>query len=426
MKPLSILLLNTYDRASGAEKLASQTAHLLAERGHNVRFYVKQIVDPAPRPWTRCLGNGDLGLRLESGWRRATGLNDLFFRGSWRLMTHPDFIHADIVHAFNLHGHYFSLPSLIPISRKKPFLWSPVDIWPITGGCAYPRGCERYRRGCGSCPHVKSIYPPLTRDTTRFMSWVRRSIYRKNKIHFLLHTQWLQERYREVLGEQVRIRKLNYGVDPDEFHPVDKMSARRHFGVPDRPEVFCIGLFHSYLMDDRKGLVKLMLRLGQRIHELARPVHFLVAGHQAEEFKALITNHFPIDMTLTGYLMEDRLREAYGAIDVLVFPTKEENMALTAINAMACSVPVISSRAGGQVELITDGKDGILTSVDDVDAMIDKLFWLADHPDACQEMGKEARLTVLKQFNIHRYIEGLEQLYAELRDGNGEERITNR
>ena len=420
MKALSILLLNTYDRASGAEKLASQTAHFLAKRGHNVRFYVKEIIDPAPMAWTRRLGDGKLGLRFESKWRRITGLNDLFFGGSWRLLSHPDFINADIVHAFNLHGHYFSLPSLVPIARRKPFLWSPVDIWPITGGCAYPRGCQRYRQGCGNCPHVKSIYPQLTRDTTRLMSWIRRNIYRMNNIHFLLHTQWLQERYREVLGKEAWIRKLNYGVDPDEFYPIDKISARRHFGVPDRPEVFCAGLFHSSLLDERKGLVKLMLRLGQRIHEFPRPIHFLVAGHQVEEFKALIANHFSGDMTFTGYLMEDRLREAYGAIDVLLFPTIEENMALTAINAMACSVPVISSRAGGQVELITDGKDGILTPIDDIDAMIDKLFWLADHPEICRKIGREARETVLRRFNIHHYIESLERLYVELCHGDGE------
>ena len=420
MKPLSILLLNTYDRASGAEKLASQTADLLTQRGHHVRFYVKRMVNPVIAPWTRCLGDGEWSLRLESGWRRITGLNDLLFRGPWRLMSHPDFIHADIVHAFNLHGHYFSLPSLIPISRRKPFLWSPVDIWPITGGCAYPKGCQRYHTGCGSCPHVKTIYPELTRDTTRLMSWVRRRIYRKNKIHFLLHTQWLYEQYRKILGRRAWIRVLNYGVDPEEFYPADKISARQHFGLPSHPEVFCVGLFHSYLMDERKGLVQLMLRLGQRLHERALPIHFLVAGHQAEEFKALIMKHFSFDMTITGYLMEDRLREAYSAIDVLLFPTLEENMALTAINAMACSVPVISSRAGGQVELITDGKDGILTPIDDNDAMIDKMFWLADHPDICQKMGREARQTVLKRFNIHHYIEALEQLYFQLSNGGAD------
>lgn len=420
MKPLSILLLNTYDRASGAEKLASQTAHLLAERGHHVRFYVKKIVDPEPNPATQCLDDGDFSLRLETQWRRITGLNDLFFRGAWRLMSHPDFINADIVHAFNLHGHYFSLPCLIPISHRKPFLWSPVDIWPITGGCAYPKGCLRYQTGCGSCPHVKSIYPELTRDTTRVMSWARRRIYGKSKINFLLHTHWLYERYRSVLGRRARIRQLNYGVDPDEYYPVDKMSARQHFGLPGNPEVFCVGLFHSYLMDERKGLVKLMLRLGQRLSERARSIHFLVAGHQAEEFRAQISKDFPLEMTTTGYLMEDQLREAYGAIDVMLFPTQEENMALTAINAMACSVPVISSRAGGQVELITDGKDGILTPIDDVDAMIDKMVWLADHPSICQAMGREARQTVLKRFNIHHYIEALEQLYFQLSNGRPE------
>jgi glycosyltransferase involved in cell wall biosynthesis len=371
-------------------------------------------MNPTPNQWTRCLGDGDLTLRFETIWRRITGFNDLLYKGSWSLLANSDFKNADIVHAFNLHGHYFSLPAVVPISRKKPFIWSPVDLWPITGGCAYSSGCFHYLSGCGWCPNVKVIYPELSRDTTRLMFKLKRMIYRKSRIHFLLHTDWLHGRFREVLGEQAWIQKLTYGIDPDEFYPVDKIVAHRRFGMATNSDIFYVGLFHSYLMDERKGLLKLVRRLGQRLNESARPIHLLVAGHQAEEFKALVVKHFPLEVILTGYLMEEDLRLAYGAIDVLAFPTKEENMALTAINAMACAVTVISSRAGGQVELITDGKDGFLVPVDNIDAMIDKIFWLANNPEVCRKIGTEARRTIVERFNIHRYVEVLEGLYFQL------------
>jgi glycosyltransferase involved in cell wall biosynthesis len=54
------------------------------------------------------------------------------------------------------------------------------------------------------------------------------------------------------------------------------------------------------------------------------------------------------------------VHEFLAAADVLLFPTPYDAFGLVLTEAMACGVPVISSRAAGAAEWITDGESGWL------------------------------------------------------------------
>ncbi len=46
------------------------------------------------------------------------------------------------------------------------------DPWPLTGHCAYFLDCERWRTGCGSCPHLDT--PPAMRRDNTHLNWTRK------------------------------------------------------------------------------------------------------------------------------------------------------------------------------------------------------------------------------------------------------------
>ena len=53
---------------------------------------------------------------------------------------------SDII---NLHWINASLIKINDINKiKKPIIWTLYDMWPITGGCHYSLGCEKYRKLC--------------------------------------------------------------------------------------------------------------------------------------------------------------------------------------------------------------------------------------------------------------------------------------
>ncbi|MCY4635179.1 MAG: N-acetyl-alpha-D-glucosaminyl L-malate synthase BshA [Acidobacteria bacterium] len=55
--------------------------------------------------------------------------------------------------------------------------------------------------------------------------------------------------------------------------------------------------------------------------------------------------------------------------DLCLLPSAQESFGVAALEAMACSVPVVASRVGGLPEVITDGESGFLRDPEDLDGM---------------------------------------------------------
>jgi len=86
------------------------------------------------------------------------------------------------------------------------------------------------------------------------------------------------------------------------------------------------------------------------------------------------------------------LNQYYSAANVLVFPSLVEGFGLVLTEAMACGIPVITTPNTAGPNLITDGVEGFIIPIRDVEALKEKLEWCYRHPDALAEMGKAARL----------------------------------
>jgi len=68
-----------------------------------------------------------------------------------------------------------------------------------------------------------------------------------------------------------------------------------------------------------------------------------------------------------------QLRDYYQSADLVVIPSLLEAVSLSALEAMACGVPVLATRVGGMPELITDSSSGYLVPPGDEDALASKI-----------------------------------------------------
>jgi N-acetyl-alpha-D-glucosaminyl L-malate synthase BshA len=115
---------------------------------------------------------------------------------------------------------------------------------------------------------------------------------------------------------------------------------------------------------------------------------------------------------------QDRVNELLPLADLMLMPSELESFGLAALEAMACQTPAIATRVGGVPELITDGVDGLLFSVGDVEAMAAASLALLNDPDRHQAMRKAARKTAQDRFCstriLPRYVEFYESLLAKV------------
>lgn len=80
--------------------------------------------------------------------------------------------------------------------------------------------------------------------------------------------------------------------------------------------------------------------------------------------------------------------------DIHITASEKETRGLTLLEAFAAGVPVIAPRAGGVVDSIQDGWNGLLFQPQNPEDFIDKLVRLIHHPDLRQVMGLRGRASV--------------------------------
>ena len=116
---------------------------------------------------------------------------------------------------------------------------------------------------------------------------------------------------------------------------------------------------------------------------------------------------------------QDRVSELLPLADLMLMPSEMESFGLAALEAMACQTPAIATRVGGVPELITDGVDGLLFPVGDIDAMAAASVALLKDPERHLAMRQAARKTAQDRFCstriLPRYIAFYESLLAENR-----------
>jgi len=101
---------------------------------------------------------------------------------------------------------------------------------------------------------------------------------------------------------------------------------------------------------------------------------------------------------------------------VLLMPSEMESFGLVALEAMACGVVPVATRVGGVPELITEGEDGFLEAVGDIDAQADRVAALLTDDQLHYRMAKAGRWNAGERFCTDHIIPQYERYYKEVID----------
>lgn len=105
-----------------------------------------------------------------------------------------------------------------------------------------------------------------------------------------------------------------------------------------------------------------------------------------------------------------RPEEVMASCDLFVLPSESESFGLSALEAMACGVPVVSSDTGGLPEVNIHGVSGLLSPVGDVQGMAENAFTILGS-EAARERFREGAIEQARRFDLHRVLPLYEDLY---------------
>jgi teichuronic acid biosynthesis glycosyltransferase TuaC len=168
-----------------------------------------------------------------------------------------------------------------------------------------------------------------------------------------------------------RIRVIPNGVDTERFRPMDRAAARAACGLPaDRTLVLAVGGLY-----EGKGhhlVVEALPRLVRRRPDLLytvvggeRPGERYREGLEALARRLGVASH----VHLAGPRPPEELPAWYAAADLFCLATRSEGWANCLLEALACGLPVVTTRVGGNPEIVRHGEHGLLVPWGDVPAL---------------------------------------------------------
>lgn len=169
-----------------------------------------------------------------------------------------------------------------------------------------------------------------------------------------------------------------------------------------------------------KGVREFLLAAQQVIGEIPHARAFVVGSSSAEnaafleEMKQLAVDlGIEKQVVFTGYRRD--VSKLMQFMDLIVHAsTKPEPFGMVLIEGMAMAKPVVATRGGGPLDIVDDGRTGLLVNTGDVDGMARTVIDLLRAPERAKRMGRAGRARVEELFSNVRYATQMEEIYNEI------------
>jgi len=140
---------------------------------------------------------------------------------------------------------------------------------------------------------------------------------------------------------------------------------------------------------------------------------FIIVGDGQYKTK----NHKSSNIEYLGQLCKIDLIQRLQNCSALIFPSIwYEAMPMAIIEAFACGKPVIASRLGAMVEIIEEGKTGILFEPGNAKDLASKIEWAASHQSEMHNMGANARMVFEEKYTAESNYLKLMEIYSQAID----------
>ncbi|MBM4425238.1 MAG: glycosyltransferase family 4 protein [Chloroflexi bacterium] len=196
-------------------------------------------------------------------------------------------------------------------------------------------------------------------------------------------------------------------------YPVDTRLFVPNNSIADPPYL----LLTARIRDPRKN-VGLLLRAFAKVHVEFPRLRLVIAGDEPLPATQALATQLGVDswVDFAGHVSIDHLVQLYQRATLFVFPSLQEGLGISILDAMACGLPVISTRCGGPQGIVENGVTGLLIPNNDEAALTQSICELLGQPAQLKAMGRAGREKIEEQF-AREHIEA--ELHAAFADAFG-------
>ena len=231
----------------------------------------------------------------------------------------------------------------------------------------------------------------------------------KNKFQIVTPSKWLTSCVsKSVLMKDWPASVIPNPIDSDFWKPMDKYIAKKRLNLPTDVPLILFGAVGGS-KDPRKGYNLLISTLNYiRSNNQSKKIELVVFGQKKPIF--LADYKFPIHFL--GHLNDKDLRDAYNAADVMVVPSKQDNLPNTAVEAQICGTPVVSFDIGGLVDIIKHKKTGYLAKAFNTKDFAKGISWVLEN-NTENKLNDQSRQHAINNFNETKIAENYLNIYKK-------------
>ena len=326
----------------------------------------------------------------------------------------PSFLHlainksdADLV---NLHWVGKEMISIEEIAKiRKPIVWTLHDSWAFCGTEHHPDGLEDERFVNGYTTHPAGI---------NFNRWTWRrkmAAWRKTRFTIVAPSHWEAGLARKSeLMKFMDVHVIPNPLNTSTFSPWSKLEARRLLDLPETRKIILFGALDSD-KDKNKGYAVLQesLKILAKCYPAQKPLAVLFGSAAPKNM---------MDVGLPEIYMgkikdEMTMARLYAAADVMVVPSRMENLPQTATEPLACGTPVVAFRVGGLPDVIEHRHNGYLAEPYSPKDLAEGIRWALEHPDPAG-LSALARDRAVGQYDEGKIAARYNELYCQMLNAN--------
>ena len=199
------------------------------------------------------------------------------------------------------------------------------------------------------------------------------------------------------------IQEIPNGVDTCQFTP----------GESPLPSSERLILYVGRL-DPLKGLDDL-IRAFRKVHERYPEARLVLVGEGEVESNLMhLARELKISDQVSFEGLQEDVKSYLGKSEIFAFPSLTEGLSNVLLEAMACGLPVVATRIGGNMELVEHGVNGILINPGDPEGLSEAIITLLADPEQSRQMGREGRKRVDERYSLDKVAGEYLMLYRQL------------
>lgn len=231
--------------------------------------------------------------------------------------------------------------------------------------------------------------------------------------HVICVSEDLLEVVKELKIPEDRHTLVHNAIDEKTFsrrHVAGESPMRLDKGTPgSRLVIGAVGRLSA-----EKGF-NLLIQAAAKLIREGHDIELWIAGDgdAKPELQKLIDHLKVADRVKLLGFVSDTLA-LYHAMDLFVLSSLREGLPNVVLESMAMRVPVVSTKVAGVPGMITDGVNGLLVDIGDVDALTDAMRRAVTDEPLRQRMTEEGRTLIERQYSFTRRMEKIEAIYDKV------------